>query len=632
MNNKSNKYWPLLICLTLALATLAVFAQVHNFDFVKYDDDTYVTDNRHVQSPFSRQAVRWAFTTGCASNWHPLTWLSHMLDCQLFGLDARGHHLMNLFFHTVNTLLLFAVLKRMTTALWPSAFVAALFALHPLHIESVAWVAERKDVLSSFFWFLTMWSYIRYAERRCAARYISTLVFFVLGLMAKPMLVTLPFVLLLLDYWPLGRLQRPVLHVVAEKLPFFAFSAVSSAITFLIQRSGGAMAAFEVYSVKTRIANTVVSYANYITDMLWPSRLAVLYPHPGSGIPIAKVIICVLGLLFISICFIYVGRRHRYLTFGWLWYLGTLIPVIGLVQVGAQARADRYTYIPLTGLFIIIAWGVRELTNRLPYRKIILTVSSSVVLCALAVCTWGQLGYWKNSVTLFERTLDVTSNNYIMHNNYANILFELNRIEEAVEHYNRSLELKPNFAKIHNNLGNALAKLDRSEEAINHYNQALNLKPDYAVAHYNLARALAGAGKNDQAIAEYRTALQFKPDYIEALSNLGFELAKQGNFEQAVEYYNKTIELDQQNIIAHGRLALALAAVGKTNEAIKQCRIVLAARPYDVEMYRNLGILLEQQGKSAEAIEQYRKALKVNPDDSKTRNLLQAALAKKNNK
>ncbi|MHC4559155.1 MAG: glycosyltransferase family 39 protein, partial [Planctomycetota bacterium] len=317
MDTTSNKYLPFCICLVLSLTTLVVYWPVHNHKFVKYDDDKYITDNRDVQSGLSWQSVRWAFTTGHASNWHPITWLSHMLDCQIFGLRVGAHHLINVLFHIVNMLLLFVILKRMTGALWPSAFVAAVFGLHPLHVESVAWIAERKDVLSTFFWMLTMWAYVRYAQHPKVTRYLLMLLFFVLGLMAKPMLVTLPFVLLLLDYWPLGRLQRPVLRVVVEKLPFFAFSAVSSVITFLVQRSGGAMAEVEVYGVKTRIANTVVSYAGYITDMLWPSRLAVLYPHPGSSIPIAKVIICALVLFSISICFVYLGRRHRYLTVGW---------------------------------------------------------------------------------------------------------------------------------------------------------------------------------------------------------------------------------------------------------------------------------------------------------------------------
>lgn len=622
--------------------TLAVFRPMLDHEFLKYDDDTYVTDNRHIQSPLNGQALGWAFTTGYGSNWHPLTWLSHMLDFQLFELNPRGHHLISLVLHTANAVLMLLVLRRMTSALWPSALVAALFAWHPLHIESVAWVAERKDVLSTFFWLLTMWFYVRYAQRRKPAPYLLALAFFVLGLMTKPMLVTLPFVLLLLDYWPLQRMhfdkwssvtpsgnhRNNVLSLLWEKTPFFVGAFASGIITFLVQRSGGAMATIEVYSMKTRIANALVAYVGYIAKMCWPSRLAVLYPHPGNNLPVAKVALCAALLLLLTICFVILSRRRKYLAVGWLWYLGTLVPVIGLVQVGVQGLADRYSYMPLTGLFIIIVWGIRDLSANLPYRRIILSILAIAVLSGLTFCTHLQLRYWKNSLTLFERTLDVTSDNYLMHNNYANLLGDLGRTEEAIAHFQQSLKLRPDSPHIHTNVANLLWQLGRGNEAVEHYHRALSLKPDFAPAHYNSGVALAGQGKHEQAIAAYRQAVRFQPDYVEALSNLGFELAQQGKYDQAVNYYNQAIEFDPDNVIAQGRLGLALAALGRLDEAIKQFRLVLVARPDDVEMYCNLGILLQRQGKIAEAIGQYRQALQIDPASAKAKRCLEAAMAR----
>jgi tetratricopeptide (TPR) repeat protein len=537
-----------------------------------------------------------------------------MMDCQLFDLRAGAHHLTNLLFHIANTLLLFAVLKRMSGALWRSAFVAGIFALHPLHVESVAWISERKDVLSTFFWMLTMWAYVRYTERQNAARYLLTLLFFALGLMAKPMLVTLPFVLLLLDYWPLGRLQRPVLHVVAEKLPFFAFSAVSSTITFFVGRSGGAMAPFEIFSVKTRIANTVVSYASYITDMLWPSRLAVLYPHPGSGIPTAKIIICVLGLLIISICFIYLGRRHRYLMVGWLWYLGTLIPVIGLVHVGAQARADRYTYIPLTGLFIIISWGLNDLLAKWRYRKIILGVLAMMVLSVLSICTHFQVRHWRNSITLCQHAMSVTEDNFIAYGGLGAELGQQGKYDEAIVYLTKALQIMPNYPAAHFNMGMILARRGKFNEAIEHFQQVLRIEPEDVETKKRLAATIENKRKTEELWNYYDKANS---------------LMKEGKIDEAIEYYNKAIDLKKDFVLAHGRLALA--TVGKTNEAIKQCRIVLAARPDDVEMYCNLGILLEHRGEIAEAIKQYQKALQISPDNPKAQQLLQTAVKKQQN-
>ncbi len=419
-----------MICLILGLTTLAVFYQVHNFKFITYDDPSCVYKNKDIQFGITLESVKWAFTTGWTANWHPLTWLSHMLDWQLFGNEAGGHHLTNVIFHIANTVLVFLVLRRMTNALWQSAFVAALFALHPLHVESVAWVSERKDVLSTFFWLLTMWAYSRYVNKPDIGWYLWTVFFFTLGLMSKPMLVTLPFVLLLLDYWPLLRFatkgrplerfgRRTLFYLIAEKIPFFVLIAVSSVVTFFMQRSSMAVVSLERLPLKFRILNAFVSYIEYIEKMFWPSRLAVFYPHLGPNVSVPSAFISALLLIIVTIFIIHFGKKHRYLLTGWLWYLGTLVPVIGIVQVGIQGMADRYSYVPLTGLFIIIAWGVPDLLQKWRYKKIVLASSAVLIVSAISICTYNQLRYWRNTQTLFQHAIDVTEDNFMAMNELA---------------------------------------------------------------------------------------------------------------------------------------------------------------------------------------------------------------------
>lgn len=641
-----------LICIFLIRWIGAVYCPVHNYEFLKYDDDNYVTDNRNVKSGLSWQNVRWAFTTGYASNWHPLTWLSHMLDCEIFEPDTNAgpHHLTSVLFHIANTLLLFIVLTRMTGALWASGFVAAVFGLHPLHVESVAWIAERKDVLSTFFWLLTMWAYARYAEKPKLLWYLITLALFALGLMAKPMLVTLPFVLLLLDYWPLKRMRfskmlgsddlqgghtqgsnrrTPILYLVLEKVPFFALTVISSFVTFIVQRKGGAMLGVEALSLKSRVDNAIVSYVTYIVKMIWPSQLGVLYPHPVGGLSTTKVIVCAVILMVATACVILLVRWRRYPLVGWLWYVGTLVPVIGLVQVGVQARADRYTYVPLTGLFIIVAWGLPELLRKWRYRKVLLGLLAGAVLAAMIGATSVQLRYWKNSITLFGHTLDVTRGNWPMHSNYAGVLKKAGDRERAIEHFNKALKIKPDSAEVHTGLGNVLADMGRLDDAIKHYRKAISLEPDFSEGHYNFAVALAKKRRFDEAIAEYRQAWRLDRWNLDALNNLAHLLDnKKGQVEEAIELYKKVIALEPSNIIAHGRLGLALAKVNRTDEAIEEFRIVLKARPGDVQMYCNVGYLLERKGQIDDAIKHYRRALQIKPDDARARKRLQSALAK----
>ena len=519
MERPVNKPFILLIYVVLSVATLIAFEPARLNGFVNYDDDDYVTRNPQVTSGLTPESVRWAFTTPYMANWHPLTWLSHMLDCELFGLNPLWHHLTSLSFHIANTLLLFWVLKRMTGAVWQSAFVAAVFALHPLRVESVAWVAERKDVLSGFFWMLTMAFYVRYAERVGIGRYIAVFLSFGLGLMAKPMLVTLPFVLLLLDYWPLGRFQlgkgagyRSLFHLVREKVPLFVLSAASSVVTFIVQQSAGAMKPAESFGLNVRISNAIVSYLGYIFKMIYPSGLAPLYPHPGDNLPRWQPIVFFVILAAALVAIIYM--RRRYLTAGGLWYLGTLVPVIGLVQVGEQVMADRYTYLPSIGIFIMVGWGANELLERWRYRKIGLGMATAMVLAALLICTRMQARHWQNNLTLFRHTIEVTRNNFVMHTNYGNALLEEGRLEPAIENYNEALRIKPNYAAAINNLAWILATTEDTRfrnpaDAVKLAQRACvltNYKDPQSLD--TLAAAYAAAGRFEEAIETAEKAME----------------------------------------------------------------------------------------------------------------------------
>ncbi|MGD0596998.1 MAG: glycosyltransferase family 39 protein [Sedimentisphaerales bacterium] len=436
-----------LICLILGLITFAVFYQVHSFKFITYDDPYYVYKNPDIQSGITLESIKWAFTTGWTANWHPLTWLSYMLDWQLFDSNPAGYHVVNLIFHIANTLLLFIVLRQMTGSIWPSAFAAVLFALHPLHVQSVAWVSELKDVLSTFFWVLTMWAYFRYVNKPGISRYLWIVIFLALGLMSKPMLVTLPFVLLLLDYWPLERFRRRTLfYLIGEKIPFFVLSAASSIVTFLVQRSSIAVVSLNVLPLKFRILNAFVSYTGYIEKMFWPGRLAVFYPHLGRNISVMYAAISAGFLLAATVLVIRFGKNRRYLVTGWFWYIGTLVPVIGIVQVGIQGMADRYSYITLTGLFIIIAWGVPDLLTKWRYKKIVLASLALLIVSTISISTYNQLRYWRNTLTLFQHAIDVTKDNFMAMNELAWYLAVDPRITAHNPH--RAIQLAAEACKI----------------------------------------------------------------------------------------------------------------------------------------------------------------------------------------
>jgi tetratricopeptide (TPR) repeat protein len=547
------------ISLGLVVAVAIAYWPVRNFGFVRFDDPTYVTENPHIVSGISWSAVQWAFTSGYGANWHPVTWLSHMMDVQLFAFDAGAHHLTNVLLHAATTLLLFAVLLRMTGAMWRSAIVAGLFGLHPIHVESVAWVAERKDVLSAFFWTLTLLTYAAYVRRPRVSRYAWVLASFALGLMAKPMVVTLPFVLLLLDVWPLSRLDlggkwwtsaRPL---VWEKLPLFALSIASSVITYVVQQQGGTVASSVRLPLIERLGNALIAYVAYIGKMFWPIHLAAYYPYPRA-LPIVWVLVSGLLLIAASVGAILAARRRPYVLVGWLWYLGTLVPAIGIVQVGTQAMADRYTYIPLIGVFIVLAWGVPDAISRWPQLRIPAIAVAAGVLVACVAATRVQVRSWESSLTLWRHALDVTSDNYAAHTYYGNALAARGDVDRAIAEYTEAIRIRPDYPEAHNNLGPALASRGKFDEAIAHFAEAIRLKPNYADAHSNLGVALASEGKLDEAIAQYTEALRLDPDHARAHGNLGLALEAQGRTTDAQRELELALRLNPNN--ADARTAL----------------------------------------------------------------------------
>ena len=628
--NFLNKKYFYMICLFLVIATLAVYWQVLNNDFVIYDDDKYVTENTHVHKGVTFDSLTWAFTSSHASNWHPLTWISHMIDYQLYGLNARGHHLTSLLFHVANTLLLFLILVRMTGTLWQSSFVAALFALHPLHVESVAWVAERKDVLSTFFMMLTVWAYILYVKKREIKGYLLVVLFFVLGLMSKPMLVPLPFILLLLDFWPLGRLcllrdtknvatgqhtneRADIFRLVLEKAPFFALAVGSSIVTFIVQERGGAMEIAKTYSIQTRIINAFVAYTEYIVDMIWPVKLALLYPHPGNSLQLWKGVVAGFALVLITILVIRKARRIPYLAVGWLWYIVTLIPVIGIVQVGSQAMADRYTYVTLIGLFIIIAWGANDLLSKWRHRKIWLSTLAAIILPVLIVLTWKQVQYWENGITLFKHTLRHTSNNYVIHNNLGIVLREQGRTEEAIKHYLQALRSNPDYALAHYNLSNAYAEQGKNKKVIEACKHAIRIKPDYADAHYNLGVAYGGSGKYEEAVEAFKQVIRIDSNYLQAHYNLGGVYAGLGKYRDAIEAFQQVIRIDPDYALVRNNLGIAYGALGRYKEAAEAFQQAIRIDPDDADAHLSLGIAYLSLNDRGSALEQYKILKSLDP-------------------
>jgi hypothetical protein len=527
----------LFIALGLVAVTLAVYAQVIGHQFIILDDKRYILENPIVKQGLTLTGIAWAFTTFHAANWHPLTWLSHMVDCQIFGLNAGGHLLVNVLIHSSNTLLLFLFLRRATGARWQSAIVAALFALHPLHVESVAWAAERKDMLSTFFGLLSLLAYVRYVETPSWKRYALVAVALTLGLMAKPMLVTWPFVLLLLDYWPLHRFQwragigiggffRGLAPLVREKLPLLCLAAASMVITLIAQSQGGAVRTFVQVPVSLRLSNAIVSYAKYLFRTVWPSDLAVYYPFSRTGVPVWEVVCGIVLLTTISAFAVRHAKERPYLLIGWLWFVGTLIPVIGLVQVGGAAMADRYHYVPSIGLFVTIVFGLSDLVRSFRVGRVVTGAVTVIALSIFACLTAVQIGRWRNSATLFEYAESLVPDNRMIENNLGTILGESGRYDEAAAHFAKALRTEPDFlevisdAEIRTNVGLLLVRQGKLAEAMEQLNEALRLNPNSAETHEALGVALAMSGNAEQSIPHFLAALRIRPDWALARDNL----------------------------------------------------------------------------------------------------------------
>jgi len=523
----------ILILLALLVVTVSTFYPVAGHEFIKYDDGLYVTRNSRVQQGLTLENVRWAFTTTTASNWHPLTWLSHMLDVHLFGLNAGAHHLVNLLLHVACVLLLFITFRDMTGAVWRSALVAALFAVHPTHVESVAWIAERKDMLSTFFWFLTILAYIRYVRSRSPAAYLCAIIFLALGLLAKPMLVTLPFVLLLLDYWPLERIHsltaspRRLAALLFEKTPFFLFAAASSYLTYYAQEKGGSINLTAGKFLSTKISSAVMAYGGYLKKSVWPADLAVFYPFSLEAQTAWKVGGTAMALLLITFASAACGKRWKYVPVGWLWFVGTLVPVAGLVKVGVHSSADRYLYIPLTGLAIIAAWGIHSLTAQRARTARLAVVSCLVVVALFAVAAHSQARLWQSTEILFRHALNVTSGNWLAHTKVGNELYLKGDLAGAAEHYEEALKIDPMYVEALNNLGSVRARQGDGKSAVAFYSKALRSRPDDASIHYNMGNAFFDMERWEKAESHYRRALEIKPDIRGARAGLRDALARQ---------------------------------------------------------------------------------------------------------
>jgi tetratricopeptide (TPR) repeat protein len=557
------------ICVGIVLLSAVAYEGVRSNGFVAGDDPGYVSENPHVLAGLSGPAVLWAFTATEQSNWHPLTWLSHMLDVQLFGVDPGRHHLISVILHAANALLLFLLLTRMTTDVWPSALVAGLFAVHPLHVESVAYIAERKDVLSTLFWLLTIWAWLRFLQTRTVRRYAAVITCYALGLMAKPMLVTLPFTLLLLDFWPMRRVSLPVRQMMAalpalvrEKLPLFAMACVSSAVTVIAQQRGGAIQSLTDLGLVDRLATALVAYTSYLRNTVWPASLSVFYPRPEGGFGPGHVAGAALVLVGVTALAVRLARRAPYVAFGWFWYLGTLVPVIGLVQVGDQALADRYTYVPLVGIFIAVVWGIRDAARGSNWTLRALMLASGCILVVLLVRTRIQVTYWLSTLTLYEHALAVNPNDYVAHNNVAVALYAAGRKDEALAHYARAVELKPGYSDAQSNLGAVLAAKGRVAEAIQHYEWAIQVQPKNVKALNNLGLAFVSMGRIPEAIQKWQDAIRLQPDFADAHSNLGVALAQSGRMTEAMEHFEAALRSNPNHAMARANLEKIRSGVG----------------------------------------------------------------------
>lgn len=586
------------LCTLLFLLTLIAFRPALNNGFVTYDDPDYVTSNSQVQQGLTWESIKWAFQPNReTANWHPLTWLSHMMDCQLFGLNPWGHHLTSVLIHGANTVLLFLVLIKMFRAVFHSFLVAALFGLHPLHVQSVAWVAERKDVLSTLFWLLTLWAYNAFvresvSRRRKFLNYTVALIFFLLGLMCKPMLVTLPFLLLLLDCWPLQRVaQKHFMPLIVEKIPFVLLAAASSVLTFIVQKNAGAVVSTAPLPLTARLENVFVAYERYLGKIFLPANLSVFYPHPVHW-PVMLVALAIFLFIVLTVLAVALRRNCPYLLFGWLWFVGTLVPVIGLVQVGSQSMADRYSYVPAIGIFILAVWGTHQLTARLPYRTIVLSAASAVLICSCVAATRKEVRYWQNSGTLFRRAIAVTANNYLAYQHLGYYLKDQGLLDEAIKTYGRAIEIHPDWPDAYIDLGDAYLQQNRLDDAVRQFEKAIQLKPGNARAHNLLGLAWMKKDRFDEATSELQQSIRLDPADPEAHNNLGVVLGKSGRTDAAIAELEKAIALKRDYARAHGNLGIVFATNGRREEAIAQLTQALKLQPNYPEVQKQLNELM----------------------------------------
>ncbi len=630
--SKRRRAW---IAAGLFLLVAIAFEPVRHNEFVEYDDNQYLTENTHIRSGFSRESVGWAFTSGYAANWHPLTWLSHMADIELFGVKPAGHHLHNVLLHALATMLLFLILENMTGAVWRSAFVAMAFGIHPLRVESVAWAAERKDVLCAVFWMLTIAAYLDYVKRGGARRYLLVGLCFALGLMTKPMLVSLPLVLLVLDFWPLGRVRQLPLkpaqpgravslpRLIAEKIPLLMLAAVSCAITYHFQQQGKSMA--PDLPLPFRVANALTSGVGYLGKIFWPGNLAVLYPYPVEW-PLWKPAAAALILVACSALVRSRWSSQPYLAAGWSWYLISLVPVIGLVQVGAQSMADRYTCLPSIGIFIMLAWTATRLSAGWRRQRLILALLGSLAAIAMVAATRTQLSYWKNSLALFDHTVAVTRNNYVMHHSLGWVLAKQDQLDEAADHFRQALQLHPD-PDTNLDLADLLIRRKQFDEAVTYLNRVLQVEPTNAIAHYDLGVVFQAREKVDEAIDAYEQAVRLDRDNSRAYNNLGILKTEKGLLDEAAECFRQSLRGNPDKAETHRNFAVVLQMQDRAGEAVAHYRVALQIDPHDDRASWSLAYALHGLGRLREAADYDRYTLRLQPDHPRALNDLAWILA-----
>ncbi len=628
------------ICFGLVAITCLIFGRALGYDFFNYDDSFYVYQNHWISDGLTRAGLVRALTSPLVGNWHPLTSLSLMLDAQIFALNPSGYHGVNIALHTIAVLLLFFVLRSMTGAVWRSALVAAIFAIHPLRAESVVWISERKDVLSGVFFMLGLWAYGRYAQGPPRLMtYLLVAAALTLGLMAKSMLVTFPFLLLVLDYWPLrrfsfspggddGPINKPpsatVSRLFLEKLPFLGLTIAISFVTLWAQKQ--ALTAAQDWPLRWRFDNALVTIWVYLRQMIWPVHLAPFYPHPKGSLALWVVGLSLLGLLATSLWIFVSRKKYPYLLTGWLWYLGMLVPVIGLVQVGWQAHADRYTYLPQIGIYLALVWGATDLTARWRSQKFLLGSAAAAVLALLLAVSWRQVGYWSSSVRLWRHTLAVTAENDVAERGFGSELLRLGFVDEAIAHDREALRIRPRDANGLTNLANALLRKKEYPEAIQHYREVLSVRPNDSEMHRNLGKALYESGAIDEALAQFQEALRLRPGDTDAGYSLGNAYLDKGDAKAAIPYFRKAIEAESRNIAAHYNLAIALQRNGQLEEAIAEFRQTLQLDPQKIEAHNNLAVTLLKSGRTDEALTEWQRALQIQPQNAELHNNLAVAL------